>query len=407
MKGFFSKEETQSVNRPDGKIYSCVRCKLIKTAHTPKMKPYGRFKKGILIVNDFPSEKDDKIGKPLHSADGLFLKKQLEHLGIDLWEDCMVTNAINCCPGESLPTTYQNACCRTSLLKTIEQYMPKLIILLGTGPVVSLIGHRWKRDIGKIAKWRGWVIPDQDLKCWIAPVYHPQFVRGADKQEVVTIFQQDLERVISKGLSKFKKRPPVKIDIIGPQDLDVLYDIKNGDLSAVDFETTGLKPHAPGHRIISAAVTTSEKHAYAFMMPSKKSQRRPLLDYFQNPAIIKIAQNMKFEHAWCISRLKVIVNGWGWDTMLATHMLDNRPDITSLKFQTYVQFGIVDYDSEISPYLKSIDPADGNSLNRIHELIATKEGADKLLTYNGYDSIWEHQLALLQTNLINYDFLPF
>jgi len=112
------------------------------------------------------------------------------------------------------------------------------------------------------------------------------------------------------------------------------------------------------------------------------------------------------KHIWSLVRLKTEVANWEWDTMIASHILDNRPEVTGLKFQTYVQFGVIDYDSEISPYLKS-GSNDGNALNRIEELVKLPSGKEKLMEYCAMDSIFEFRLAQLQIEKIGYDFLPF
>ena len=61
-------------------------------------------------------------------------------------------------------------------LKIIEKYKPKVIILLGGSSLLSMIGYRWKKDLGGITKWRGWTIPDRDFKAWICPTFHPSYV---------------------------------------------------------------------------------------------------------------------------------------------------------------------------------------------------------------------------------------
>jgi DNA polymerase I-like protein with 3'-5' exonuclease and polymerase domains len=137
------------------------------------------------------------------------------------------------------------------------------------------------------------------------------------------------------------------------------------------------------------------------MIPENRIQRKPFVQLLANENIKKIAHNLKFEETWSKVRLRQSVKGWNWDTMLMAHILDNRRGVTGLKFQTYVYFGIADYSSEIEPYLISVDPKDGNSLNRIEELIKKPGEKEKLLKYCALDSIFEYRLAQLQKNSIN------
>ena len=74
--------------------------------------------------------------------------------------------------------------------------------------------------------------------------------------------------------------------------------------------------------------------------------------------------------------------------MIAAHVGDNRSLITSLKFQTYINFGVADYDSHIESFLKGRDSKNANSINRIEEL-----DIQELLHYNGLDSLFGYLLA--------------
>jgi len=248
-------------------------------------------------------------------------------------------------------------------------------------------------------KWRGWTIPDRDFKCWVCPVFHPSFVSRAEGKEVETIWKQDLQRAVDcveKPLPRYRKP---KVEII--EDLSILHNLKSKQV-AFDYETTGLKPHARGHRIICASVARSENHCFVFMMPKKKRDRQPFIDLLADKSIVKMAHNIKFEEVWGVVRLRQPVQNWIWDSMLAAHILDNRPGVTGLKFQTYVHFGIVDYSSEVAPYLQA-NQKGGNELNRIHELLEKPGGAGKLMHYCALDSIYEYRLALLQRRAMNYN----
>lgn len=415
IEGFFTQKEISSASRPDGKSYTCVACGLYKECVNAKIKPFGKFKKGILNIGEAPGEYEDKAGKPWQGKAGKLLERAYKELGIDLFDDCLNINAVNCRPTDKeghnrAPSNFEVECCRKSILKTIEEYKPKLIILLGNSAVYSLIGHRWKKDLGGITKWRGWRIPDQDFNTWICPTFHPSYIERSFfesgrnvKQSSVeeVIWKQDLKNIFNLPRTPFPKHLMPQIDII--EDLSVLRKKSLGGGSplaerviAFDYETTGIKPHQVGHRIICCSVADSENHAYVFFMPKSKKERQPFIDLLTNPEVGKIAQNMKFEQTWTKVRLNTDVQNWRWDTMLATHIFDNRPGITSLKFQVYVQFGIVDYSSELDPYLRPTDSSSANSLNKIIELIEKPKGREQLLKYCALDGIYEYRLAIRQ-----------
>jgi hypothetical protein len=307
------------------------------------------------------------------------------------------------------PTNEELNNCRRFVLQTIDKYKPEIIVLFGNSALYSVIGHRWKKDLNGITQWRGWTIPDRDFDAWICPTFHPSYIERSDQGGEKAVWMHDLETIADLVNVALPVYNEPKVDFI--EDLSVLEtlkDVKKNPIMtiphvSIDYETTGKKPHAEGHRIVSVAVANTEDHAYAFLLPQSRVERRPLINLLANPNIAKIAQGMKFEEAWSVVRLKQPVQNWGWDTMLASHVLDNRESVTGLKFQTYVQFGIVDYSSEIDPYIKPVDKKNGNAINRIFELLKLPGGKEKLLLYNGLDSIYTYRLCMLQREII----LPF
>ena len=66
--------------------------------------------------------------------------------------------------------------------------------------------------------------------------------------------------------------------------------------------------------------------------------------------------------------------------MMATHVLDNRRDICSLKFQVYLHFGIAGYDDAIAPFLKAEGSNDFNTIR--------KAPVERVLFYCGLDALY-------------------
>ena len=396
MQGFFSSEEVQSTTRKS-KHESCAYCGLYKHVKSPQMEPFGDFKKKIMTVGEAPGESEDVRGRQWQGKVGQRLQRALRGLDIDLFRDCLSINSINCRPTDAKgsnrpPESKEIACCRSRVLKTINEYHPHVILAFGGAAVESLIGYRWKKDLGGIFKWRGWAIPDRDLNAWLCLVFHPSFTERGEK-EVETVWMQDLEHALSMtnhALPKFEDESK-QVEII--TDLSCLDDIQSP--FAWDLETTGLKPHAQSvHRIICMSVYDGRR-CVVFMMPTDARNTKHLRRLLQSNKK-KIASNMKFETTWALNCLDIEITDWLFDTMLASHILDNRPDITSIKFQTLVNFGVFDYASEIASYLKSIDKKNGNSVNRIDELLKSEELTQKLLVYCGLDSIFEYKVAMVQ-----------
>ena len=398
----FSKTQGQSTLIFGKKPLTCVSCGLYKNANSPKMKPTGNFKKQIMLIGTAPSYYDDRDGVHWSDKYGQYLKKALKDIGVDLFDDCISINAINCHPGDKEPSPHEIGCCRRIVMKAIDNYQPKVIIALGTYALTTLIGHRWKKDLNTIEKWRGFVIPDQDLKAWVCPVYAPDFIIKNDAVADV-LFRNDLlkiKAVISKPWQRLKK---YEIDYI--TDLSVL-DTITSSLVAIDYETTGIKPHAPGHQIVCVSIADTPDHAYVFMMPKSKKKRAPFIRLLANVFIAKTGQNIKFEETWSTIILGQSIANWEFDTQLASHQLDSRDGVTGLKFQTYINFGVIDYTSEVDEYLRSNDES-GNAFNKVLELVQSAEGAKSLMKYCAQDTIYQYRLALIQIEKLNYTYLPF
>lgn len=393
--GFFDKKDTESLKYGSNKSLSCIKCGLPKGCKNPKLKPTGNFKKKILNIAPFPSRLSDSKGKAFQGSEYKYLASVYKKYGIDLYEDCLNTYAINCYTNKKA-SQFQLECCRKSLLKLIKDKEPHIIVSMGLEPLISLIEHRWKKRFGTLQKWQGWTIPDQDLKSWIIPTFDMDFLDNDKKRMEKLFFEKDIQKVkqlLKKPFPVYQK--PILIDI--SKDLSPLNDLKDCEI-AFDYEATGLKPHAKGQRIKCASVAYSSNEAYVFEMPLRPKDRKPFLELLKRKSVGKIAQNLKYEDNWSNVRLRTPVINWIWDTMLNSHIIDNRKGVTDLKFQNYVQFGIIDYDSEVSPYLKA---KGSNELNKLEQLMKTKKGKSLVLQYCGEDSIATFRLKKLQEKIIN------
>jgi len=421
-KPFFQQQLFTNTELPVKKREGCKHCRLYLTCKTPKMQPHGLGKRGILFIAEAPGGDEDKLGYQLVGQAGKLLRNRCKQFDIDIDRDAVKVNAVNCRPIDAKgnnrkPTTKEIDYCRPMVWKAIKEMKPKLIILLGGVAVESFLGHRWKHGpLGGINRWRGWTIPDRDAGAWVCPTFHPSFVsrsvnvegvRGHDeytkRQPVVdVIFRQDLERAFDLLDIAFPYLPiydlaheKQKVWLFTKKQ-DVIYELKKIldselELIAFDFETTGLKPHREGHEIVCASIATRGESAVSFMMQDEKVKEQ-FAKILMSNRIGKIAHNLQFEDAWS-RHFGMPVRNWKWDSMIAAHVLDNRPGITGLKFQVYVNFGVVDYDSHLAPYLRG--NKDANSFNRIREA-----PQDELLTYCGLDALFEYRLAEKQMEVM-------
>lgn len=402
MVGFF---DLPTIERGPGRRETCASCGLYNKVLHPRMEAFGDFKLKILNIGEAPGEEEDRKGRQWQGKVGRRLQREYERLGVDLFKDCLNINSINCRPTDSKgnnrpPTPKEIACCRKRVMDVINATRPNVIVVLGGSPLESVIGPHWPKTLGAISKWRGWTIPEQTYKTWVCPTFHPSYIeRQQDSRETLTIWRGDLERALKKATEPFPEEPTGgQVQIIDIADLPDLF--SEFSMVSIDFETTGLKPHGEGHHIVCASIAYGDNKAVAFMVPKEPKKRAPLLEVLRNPKMAKIAHNIKFEDTWATVALGTEPQGWFWDTMLGAHVLDNRSDITSLKFQTYVHFGVAGYDSAVESWIKSSDSKNGNAFNKIDQLVETKQGREQLLTYCGLDSWYAFRLAKRQIKAV-------
>jgi DNA polymerase len=341
----------------------------------------------ILVIAEAPGEQEDKQNTQLIGSAGQLLREALIKFGVDLDRDCRKTNAVRCRPPDNRkPTGKEMAACRSHIDEEIKANPPKLILLLGQTALESFLLGQWDKTVGTIGRWRGWSIPNQKFNCWVCPVFHPSYILREDDQAVENTFVTDLEN----ALQTVRIPLPILIpDIIQIDSLTAIQTLLQGGerTIAIDYETTGLRPYYKGHKIVSCGICTGDQ-AWAFPMTREVA---PLWkQVLQSKKIKKIGHNIKFETSWARHCLGVETEGWLWDTMIAAHLIDNRRDITSLKFQAFVNFGSLDYSVEVSHLLKSDGGKEG------FNALKSEPPSAKLLHYNALDAYFAYWLAKKQ-----------
>ena len=399
MPPFFSNSSWSAKNNQP-QSPQCGACGLARQCFSPRMAVTGKGRNGVLVVAEAPGEQEDRRGEQLIGDAGQLLRKLLKEIGVDL-EDCWKTNAVICRPPRNEIQPVHVESCRPNLLKTIAQLKPKVIILLGSSAVESLIGTEWQRNIGGIGRWAGWTIPSPTYNAWLCPTYHPSYLKRMDEDPVLC---RQVKDHLRKAFS-LVGQPPVATalmalqGLVEPVEAPTAVRAKLRDLGqrdgylAFDFETNMLKPDRAEGRIICCSFSLDGKTAWAGMIGEREL---PLLSIvLRNPNLKKIGSNNKFEERWARAKLGHGVAGWFWDTMIAAHVHDNRPDITSVKFQSYVLLGVPGYEDSLGGKLKAHGSNDLNHIEDIHPR--------DLLVYCGVDSLVEYRVACMQRKMMGFD----
>lgn len=388
--------------RPLYTVPQCGACGLYKTCISPKMPVDGEGRKKILICAEAPGGQEDEQGKPLVGASGQLLQEALALCGIDMRKDCWLTNSVICHPkGNLLPPTAVDYC-RPNVVEAVKTLNPKVILALGSVAVKSLFGWLWREDPGGVERWAGFQVPVQKINAWICPIYHPAAILRKRQQKGTSElwFHRHLQAATALKDRPWGDVPDYKkqIKVYLTPDTEVLDRIRvlceSEKPIAFDYETTCAKPEVSGAEIYSVSFSDGES---AFAVPWTGKKLAGVVKEFLTSRVPKVASNLKFEYRWGLKRLGITTKGvtarnGAWDTMLAAHVLDNRPGICSIKFQAFRWLGVDAWDAKVKPYLKSVG---SSPLNRIREC-----DLKELLWYNAMDSFYEFLVAEKQRKAI-------
>lgn len=402
MNGFFNLSD-RNIKQPIPLLPLCDSCGLYRGCKSAKMPVYGSGKKGILIIGENPGKNEDSEGRPFCGKSGNYLRNVLYKNDVVMDRDCWLYNSTICHKEKdgknAAPSDKEIDACRPNVIKTIKQLQPKTIILLGGAAVKSVLRWTWKSDVGNISRWVGFQSPDQQLNAYICSNYHPSYCQRQAQQKDNTasiFFERYIEKAVSKTNRPWKIVPDYKKEIIRVYDeLDVskFIDrfIESGKPCSYDFETSTLKPDSKDARIVCCSISDGKTTiSYPWQGKTVEATKKFLLS-----PIFKIGSNQKFEIRWSMNILGIIPVNTGYDTMIGSHVLDNRRGITSIKFQSYVLLGFPEYNSHIEPFLHS---PGSNTPNRINQV-----DTNELLTYCGIDSLVEYKVAMKQMKMLNME----
>ena len=396
MKGFFDLNEID-IDEPTIKkkkvvkevYYSCEQCGLYKNCNSPKMHYSGSGKSGILLVVDPPTVKADRMGEPLVGEYKHIVKDLCKNANLN-YDDLYIINALQCRHTKTNKASIPS--CRIRLRDTIQQLKPKSIIALGSTALEVLLGDK---ESTSIEKMEGYAIPYIGYETVIYPTYG---TRDLIIEKYNTVVEKKMLQAFIAAQNPNYVNYESLVDVMQVSELeslDVLNNMTYEELVAFDYETTGIQPYKTGHEIISMSVSNGKK-AYAFLVT--ENNKNAIRDFLTSD-VKKIAHNAKYEMIWSKAILGVEVNNVVADTMLIAHSLNNTSGVVGLKFQTFVNFGIAGYGDEMKTLFTGDDVHSFNQLYYMKhkgELLLIK---DKLLQYNGADSLftyWLYQKQLKQ-----------
>ena len=403
LKGFFfpnrDRKKEKANHLPKSKAAGgCEACGLDKSCKSPRMAPTGEGRLGVMIIPEAPGGTEDEQGTQLVGEAGQLLRKKLSAFGLDLDRDFWKSNVLSCRPPLNRePSKKELKCCQPRVLEAIEKYKPRMIWLMGNPSLESFYMGKGFEDLS-VGLWKNHCVPDRETGMWIVPLYHPSYaLRSRGSKIIESIFDRDLDQAISWLDRKSPRFHDFEKDIVLVKDFNdltiLLRSIDNGSVLVgsdlvFDYETTGLRPYRPGHKIASCSVYwEGSAYSFPYQYPGiwTESQFAKIEALWRkvltNPRIKKVGQNIKFEDKWSRNIVGARPEGWKRDTMLTSHLLDERSGASGLKIQAYWRWGVWGYDQKVKSLLE------GEPFNRVMEI-----PLDDLLLYGGMDSRLEYEL---------------
>jgi uracil-DNA glycosylase family 4 len=372
----------------------CEECGLYKKCNSPKMKVSGLGRKKILIIAEAPGKTEDEDGVQLVGEAGKLFRDCLKDIGLDLDEDFWKTNSIICRPAnDRKPSRKELKLCRSNIEKTIKELKPEFVWLMGGSAVESFFMDRFS-DLG-INLWKNRLIPDYEHNSFIIPLYHPSYVLRNKDERLRSTFTNDLKWAIS-NLGK-KLPTPVNLDDVHvltseEQIVSALKGIlENKDTIVFDYETSALNSRLPNPKIWSVGVNgVSFGLDHPEVRYDIKRIERLWSMILLDDQIDKVAHNLKFENSWSNARFNCVVKSWLHDTMTTQHIVEYRTTSMGLKFQSFVRWGIPDYEKDTKKYL----PYDGKT-NKLDQM-----PLGDLCRYNAIDTVlteklWKYQRGIM------------
>lgn len=332
-----------------------------------------------VIVVDAPSA---DAPDALTSGEYPTISRMLKRVGRSLDEVTIVP--ASACPGAAESWKH----CQPLLISEIKRLNPTLVIPWGKSALASVVDWLWTKPAELTDKWYGFQIPSREINAWVAPIGRIGAKRNIEVADIWTY--RHLKAAFSLRTRPYVQVPEYKVRQLHSKSeiLGALEEAGKSDLSAFDYETTGLKPEASAHQIVSCAVSWlvgESPETVAFLVDGGVHQG--LREYLGSKSW-KIAANAKFESRWSRRKLGVDVKNWVWDTMLAAHWEDPRAGITSLKFQAFTRLGLAYFAHDVEQFF---DGEGASTLNQIHRI-----PVNQLLKYNGIDAVAELDLGILQ-----------
>ncbi len=192
----FTGTKIEKLEKLKKKIKSIKNCDLKDNANNIVFGD-GNINSKIMIIGEGPGANEDAVGKPFVGRAGKLLDKMLGSIKLDRTK-VYISNVVNYRPPENRkPTEIEIERYFPYLINHIEIINPKILILLGSTALNTLIGNE-----EVISKMRGkWIEKEiGTAKPWIIASFHPAFLMRQPEQKKLAWIDLKMIRDKSKIL---------------------------------------------------------------------------------------------------------------------------------------------------------------------------------------------------------------
>jgi uracil-DNA glycosylase family 4 len=365
---------------------------------TPKMEPSGAKSPLIYLLGAAPSEEEDEDNNHWTDKAGDLIYSKF---GAKVMRKDVRSNFITQCRGEQ--TVKEIECCRPRIVADIEATEPVVIVTIGDAPFKWVTG-----STSNAIPHRGSVFQVQIGKhvCYCVPTLYPNFVfkkKSFGKSEYELAIEFDVAKALQLASDvESGERKPAKV-YRAPYDdgIEIITGNEQGDMgrleraladlasekhSALDLETSGLRPYFVKKPLIYMAAVGTFKRTVAFAIDHPEgwgtdARRKKVSQLFGEYIMAsgrKRVHNLAMELEWLYfiyGEPILWLTEWD-DTMAMAHTLDERSGTKGLGIQTLMHFGF-----------------DVKKLSNIDVRRMLEYPIKQTLKYNGLDTKWTDKLA--------------
>ena len=405
----------------------------------------GYMSGGILFIGDYPLKEKYQIQlpkpwersapgpafaedpmRPLQSPRFKVLWDIFREMGMDaqdVFSQFGFVNAVHWPVSGTLVDSKTGMMDSPRLQALIFKYRPRVIVPVGIIATWAVLGPRLSGRITntKADDFFGKTIPDRYYNAWICPTWGCPFMAGFRRKEEEdnAYYKQRLAHIMTAVDLANRPFPEIPNDLrttLNPDEAaawiregirEALYYDPHPRM-AIDYETTGIKPHRPEQRIVAGSLAWKANGKYRGIGFWWDAANANLIDawhelYKPGSPIGLVAHKADFETCW--TRFKAGLNNtmtdwptnWAWDTCIGAHVLNNNQKV-GLKFHAYTELGVIGYDTDADPYMSQCmpgeDPDSCYALNRLAD--PARVPKFQIANYCGQDSLYTLPLADIQ-----------